>query len=80
MISPVFKCPYCEKDIKPTIDFTGDMPVGMMPVCDCPESRQAWEAQHRAEVEARKNALRNGRIRASNLLTVGRTTPPKRRR
>lgn len=80
MIQPVFKCPYCDSDMKPNIDTTGVMPVGMMAMCDCLEARQAWETQHRAEVEARKNASRRGRVREANLLYLGRTTPGKRRR
>lgn len=79
MITPVFKCPYCASDIKPNIDSTGTMPVGMMAMCDCPDARKAWEEKHRAEVEARKNANRRGRLREANLLYVGRTTPRKKR-
>ena len=69
MIIPTFKCPYCDKESTPTMDMTGEMPVGMMVACDCSESRKAWETQHRAEVERRKNARRN------SLTQVGRTTP-----
>ena len=73
MIIPSFKCPYCENEVKPTIDTTGVMPVGLLPLCDCPDARTAWETQHRAQMEQRKNAMRGGSVRSRSLVNVGRT-------
>lgn len=57
------------------MDLSGEMPVGMMTMCDCPESRAAWETQHRAEIEARKNANR-GTARSRSVIHAGRTPMP----
>lgn len=76
MIVPTFKCPYCEKDSKPEVDTTGEIPVGTLIMCDCPEARAAWEAKHRADMERRKNATRGSSVRSRSIVNVGRTPHP----
>lgn len=76
MIVPSFTCPYCDSESKPTVDTTGEMPVGLMTMCDCPQSRAAWETQHRADIERRKNAARGTGVRSRSIVHVGRTPAP----
>lgn len=76
MIVPTFKCPYCDKESTPRVDSTGEMPVGLMVMCDCPEARAAWETQHRADMERRKNALRGSSVRSRSIIHAGRTPHP----
>lgn len=76
MIVPTYVCGYCGSESKPVVDSTGEMPVGTMILCDCPESRQAWETQHRAEMERRKAASRGTSIRSRSIVHVGRTPQP----
>lgn len=76
MIVPTFTCPHCENEVKPTIDTTGEIPVGVLQLCDCPGARAAWEQQHRAAMEARKNALRGTAIRSRSIIHAGRTSQP----
>lgn len=71
-----FKCPYCEKESTPTVDTTGEMPVGLLVMCDCPEARAAWETKHRADMEARKNAARGTNVRSRSIVHAGRTPQP----
>jgi len=72
---PTFKCPYCEKENLAQMDLSGDMPTGVLQLCDCPEFRKAWEADHRAKMERRKQAQRGG-IRSRSIIHVGRTPGP----
>lgn len=56
----MFKCNYCGNEIKPELNFhqdTGER-TGIMAICDCAESRVAWETEHRMKMEARKRAQR----------------------
>lgn len=76
MIVPTYICDYCGSESKPIIDSTGEMPVGTMILCDCKESRAAWEAQHRADMERRKAASRGSAIRSRSIVHVGRTPQP----
>lgn len=69
---PTFKCPYCAKETQAQIDFSGDTPTGMLSMCDCPEFRVAWEADHRAKIERQKVARRNATTSRS-IVHVGRT-------
>lgn len=78
MIVPTFTCPHCQKDSKPEVDMTGEIPVGTMVLCDCPESRAAWEAEHRATIERRKNAARGG-MRSRSIIHAGRVPVPNKR-
>lgn len=75
MIVPTYKCKFCDKETPATMDFSGDMPTGMLSICDCPESRATWEREHRAQVEQRKQALRNSSKNRS-IIHVGRTPVP----
>jgi phage terminase large subunit GpA-like protein len=72
----IYICPHCGNESKPKIDTTGEMPVGMLVMCDCPEARKAWEADHRAKMEARKNATRNASVRSRSIIHAGRTPSP----
>jgi len=67
-----FQCPFCEKSMKPEINTTGEIPVGTLTLCDCPESRAAWETKHRAEMEARKNLNRGTAVRSRSIVHIGR--------
>lgn len=80
MIVPTYVCPYCDKESTPTVDTTGEMPVGMMVLCDCPEARAAWETQHRADIERRKNAARGSSVCSRSIIHVGRTPQPMGRK
>lgn len=57
MYTPVFPCKFCGKEI--TAQISGDQ--GLLVLCDCKESREAWEREHRATIERRKKARRRGR-------------------
>lgn len=51
---PSFTCPHCGNTRQAQVD--GD--VGILTMCDCKESRDEWERQHRIEMERRKRAKR----------------------
>ncbi len=51
---PQFECPQCGKVRTPQIN--GDQ--GLLTMCDCRESQDAWEKQHRIEMERRKRLKR----------------------
>lgn len=76
--APVYKCPYCETELTATIDTTGETPVGVLPVCTCPAAFAAWETEHRAAIERRKQRRRNERNNMP-LHFAGRTTIPRRK-
>jgi len=72
---PTYTCPHCEASITASVDFSSDMPTGMLQLCDCPQARAAWELEHRAAMERRKNASRGG-VRSRSIITTGRTPRP----
>lgn len=80
MIVPTYKCSYCQKEITAEMDFSGDMLSGTLPVCDCKENRDAWERQHRAQMELRKKANRDSSVRSRSIVHVGRTPSPMGRK
>ena len=51
--TPAFTCEYCEKEM--SVDMATPE-LGAVGACGCAESRSAWEAGHRAEMERRKRA------------------------
>lgn len=53
-----FVCKHCGEPMKSSFSFDGGNPTGMLQLCDCDGARKAWEAEHRATIEARKNARR----------------------
>lgn len=75
MIVPTYKCKFCEKETAASMDFSGDVPSGVLSLCDCQESRAAWEREHRAQIEQRKQALRNS-ANTRSIIHVGRTPHP----
>lgn len=78
-VVPTFKCPYCAKETTSEVDFSGEMPTGTMQLCDCPQFRAVWEADHRAKMERKKIAQRSG-ARSSSIIHVGRTPMPTGRK
>lgn len=72
---PTFTCPFCETEHVGSISTEGEMPVGFLPQCDCPEFRADWEKKHRAEMERRKRKSRQG----TPLTQVGRESRKKTR-
>lgn len=72
----VFKCPYCEKEQQPRIDTSQEIATGVLAICDCKESREAWEIQHRADMERKKNAQRGSTLRSKSIVHAGRTPHP----
>jgi|LakMenE01Jun11ns_1017448.scaffolds.fasta_scaffold9956643_5 hypothetical protein len=79
---PAFKCQYCAKETKPQIDFSGEVPTGMLQLCDCSQARASWEAEHRARIE-RQKTLRRSTVHARSLVHTGRspttTVKPRQR-
>lgn len=51
---PKFKCKYCGEERSAQVN--GDQ--GLLTMCGCKESRDAWEREHRAEMERRKRLKR----------------------
>lgn len=72
---PTYTCPHCQEQISASVDFSGEMPTGMLQLCDCPQARTAWETEHRAAMERKKNASRGG-VRSGSIIHVGRTPRP----
>lgn len=56
MYKPAFKCKFCDKLLNCHVNGV----QGVLTLCDCKESREEWEKEHRIEMERRKR-LRNGR-------------------
>ncbi len=54
---PSFKCPHCGETRQAQVN--GDQ--GLLTMCECKESRDEWERNHRIEMERRKNFKRGGR-------------------
>ena len=53
--TPKFTCPYCDKEINGIVhSLEGDFASGTLQQCDCKESRDAWEVNHRQVMEERK--------------------------
>ncbi len=80
MMVPTYKCRYCQKEIVAQMDFSGDIPSGTLPICDCKENRDAWERDHRALMELRKKANRETNVRSRSIVHVGRTPGPTGRK
>lgn len=80
MIIPTYKCNYCQKEIAAEMDFSGIMLSGTLSICDCKENRDAWEREHRARMEQRKQANRGSEIRSRSIVHVGRTPGPTGRK
>jgi hypothetical protein len=58
---PHLKCQYCDTITNAKLSagtVAGGLAHGFVSLCDCAESRQAWEKEHRARIERLKRAKR----------------------
>jgi len=61
---PSYICPYCQETQKMTFESSSN---GMLQMCDCKGSRDAWEMEHRAAMERRKVAARQPKHRSKRV-------------